>query len=321
MKLSEKIIKLRKERGLSQEEFGNEINVSRQAVSKWETEEARPDVDKIIEIVKKFKVSYEYLLNDEIETEEKAKFVLENGRKRKSRKFLKLVIGGLLLYGLISGYKFIALYRFYLMANSFSEENYSMSLHLTTINATFPSELSTNTTKVGNKRLQISYDFAHLDGPKDECIPNEVEFKDTEQKICYQLRYDDEKKVYIYHDRKEDMIKEEEIEELFHDQNDIKENTLGSIPSSFKEIIFASIDPRYYFVSLRNRQIRTKSFEYDLETKIQLNQDGLIESITQKFDDGETIKWHFDYDYVPEHFKEIEDPRESGRYLIVYDEE
>ena len=36
MKLSEKLIKLRKEKGLSQEEFGEAINVSRQAVSKWE---------------------------------------------------------------------------------------------------------------------------------------------------------------------------------------------------------------------------------------------------------------------------------------------
>ena len=67
MKLSEKIIKLRKEKGLSQEEFGDKINVSRQAVSKWENDETKPDIDKIQEIVKKFDVSFEYLLNDEIE--------------------------------------------------------------------------------------------------------------------------------------------------------------------------------------------------------------------------------------------------------------
>ena len=70
MKLSEKIIKLRKEQGLSQEEFGNEIHVSRQAVSKWENDESKPDTDKIQEIVRKFGVSYEYLLNDEVETKE-----------------------------------------------------------------------------------------------------------------------------------------------------------------------------------------------------------------------------------------------------------
>lgn len=67
MKLNEKLIKLRKENGLSQEEFGNEINVSRQAVSKWENQETKPDIDKIQEIGKRFNVSFDYLLNDEIE--------------------------------------------------------------------------------------------------------------------------------------------------------------------------------------------------------------------------------------------------------------
>lgn len=46
MKFGEKIIKLRKEKGLSQEEFGDKINVSRQAVSKWENGETKPDTDK-----------------------------------------------------------------------------------------------------------------------------------------------------------------------------------------------------------------------------------------------------------------------------------
>lgn len=67
MKLNEKLMKLRKERGLSQEEFGNEINVSRQAVSKWEAGTTKPDIEKIKEISNYFDVSFEYLLNDDIE--------------------------------------------------------------------------------------------------------------------------------------------------------------------------------------------------------------------------------------------------------------
>ena len=80
MKLNEKIMKLRKEKGLSQEELGNEINVSRQAVSKWEAEQTKPDIDKLKEIAKFFDVSFEYLLNDEIDNVDDTK----KDRKEKS---------------------------------------------------------------------------------------------------------------------------------------------------------------------------------------------------------------------------------------------
>ena len=65
MILSEKICELRKKAGLSQEEFGAEIGVSRQAVSKWETAQALPDLNKIVAISKYFNVPADILLNDE----------------------------------------------------------------------------------------------------------------------------------------------------------------------------------------------------------------------------------------------------------------
>ena len=43
MKLSDKIIKLRKINGWSQEELGEKLNVSRQAISRWESNTAQPD--------------------------------------------------------------------------------------------------------------------------------------------------------------------------------------------------------------------------------------------------------------------------------------
>lgn len=64
MTLGEKIIKLRQSKGLSQEEFGAEMGVSRQAVSKWETSQAVPDVDKIIQMSDFFGVTTDYLLKD-----------------------------------------------------------------------------------------------------------------------------------------------------------------------------------------------------------------------------------------------------------------
>lgn len=71
MKFSEKLIELRKQKGLSQEDLGNMIDVSRQTVSKWEAEQTIPEVDKVKELSKVFNVSIEYLLNDEFDKVEK----------------------------------------------------------------------------------------------------------------------------------------------------------------------------------------------------------------------------------------------------------
>ena len=128
MKLSEKLIKLRKEKGLSQEEFGNEINVSRQAVSKWENDETKPDIEKIQEIVKKFNVNYEYLLNDEVEKVETSTDTFNEKKIKVKRKTIfKILIIIFAIYLIFFIYKFMAFYKLYSLANSFSEENYFMA--------------------------------------------------------------------------------------------------------------------------------------------------------------------------------------------------
>ena len=50
MKFSENLIRLRKARGLSQEDIGNELNVARQTISKWENGETSPDLQKLTEL-------------------------------------------------------------------------------------------------------------------------------------------------------------------------------------------------------------------------------------------------------------------------------
>ncbi len=70
MILADKIIKLRKKNGMSQEELAERINVSRQAVSKWESAQTIPDLEKILRLGRIFGVTTDYLLKDEIEDEE-----------------------------------------------------------------------------------------------------------------------------------------------------------------------------------------------------------------------------------------------------------
>lgn len=66
MILADKIIALRKKNGLSQEELAEKMNVSRQAVSKWESAQSVPDLNKIIALSEIFGVTTDYLLKDEL---------------------------------------------------------------------------------------------------------------------------------------------------------------------------------------------------------------------------------------------------------------
>ena len=70
MILADKIIRLRKKNGWSQEELAEKMNVSRQAVSKWESAQTIPDLEKILQLSTLFGVTTDYLLKDEIEDEE-----------------------------------------------------------------------------------------------------------------------------------------------------------------------------------------------------------------------------------------------------------
>ncbi|MBQ5824228.1 MAG: helix-turn-helix domain-containing protein [Clostridia bacterium] len=67
MTIGDRILKLRKEAGLSQEAFAEQLGVSRQSVSKWESGVATPDTDKIIAMCDIFGVSTDYLLIGEPE--------------------------------------------------------------------------------------------------------------------------------------------------------------------------------------------------------------------------------------------------------------
>ena len=69
MRLSDKIVALRKTNGWSQEELAEKLNVSRQAISRWEGATAQPDATNILQLSKLFGVTTDYLLNDEYESD------------------------------------------------------------------------------------------------------------------------------------------------------------------------------------------------------------------------------------------------------------
>ena len=73
MILSEKIIMLRKKYGWSQEELAERLDISRQSVSKWETDSAIPDIEKLKLLAEIFEVSITELLGMECEEDTKRK--------------------------------------------------------------------------------------------------------------------------------------------------------------------------------------------------------------------------------------------------------
>ena len=69
MIFADKLIALRKKAGWSQEELAQQLNVSRQSVSKWEGAQSVPDMDKVVMMSRLFGVSTDFLLKDELEEE------------------------------------------------------------------------------------------------------------------------------------------------------------------------------------------------------------------------------------------------------------
>ena len=71
MNIGEQINNLRKKHGLSQDDFSNLFNVSRQTISNWENGKSYPDLEMIIKISDYFKISVDELLRNDVQSEEK----------------------------------------------------------------------------------------------------------------------------------------------------------------------------------------------------------------------------------------------------------
>ncbi len=90
MNIGDMILKLRKEKGLSQEEVAEKLNVTRQTVSKWETGESKPDFDKIIPLCDLFSITTEELLRGKKLEEIKEEKIPKKDIKKERAKVLSI---------------------------------------------------------------------------------------------------------------------------------------------------------------------------------------------------------------------------------------
>ena len=128
MEFNNKLYELRKQKGFSQEELANRLNVSRQTVSKWEVGDSTPDMEKLIAISDLFGISLDELVLDkapepapapqpaksELYTDIKEKVLTDENRK-KAKKGLKIgaiILGVFLAIDLISFIIYVALNGF-----------------------------------------------------------------------------------------------------------------------------------------------------------------------------------------------------------------
>lgn len=113
MKFNENLIKLRKEKGMTQEELAFKIGVSRQSVSKWETGDCEPDISKLKELGKIFNVSIDYLLSEDDEQIKEAEVKVVEKVIIKNNKLLPAIlvlVGGI---GLIASFVLVFLFPHY----------------------------------------------------------------------------------------------------------------------------------------------------------------------------------------------------------------
>ena len=104
MTLGEKLSKLRKEHNYTQEQLADILGVSRQSISKWESDIAYPETDKLIKLGKILECSMDYLLKEEVsgktyaaqegvseKIEQLGRKVMTDKNKSKAKRILKIV--------------------------------------------------------------------------------------------------------------------------------------------------------------------------------------------------------------------------------------
>ncbi len=127
MEFNNKLYQLRKQKGLSQEELANRLNVSRQTISKWEVGDSTPDMEKLVAISDLFEISLDELVLDkaperqaepsadsEMVSEVKKKvFTEENLDRAKSGvKIALIILGVFVVFDVVSMIIYFTLFGF-----------------------------------------------------------------------------------------------------------------------------------------------------------------------------------------------------------------
>lgn len=218
MKFEEKLMKLRKEHALSQEELAEKLDVTRQTISKWELGQSKPDMEKLMKISTVFNISIECLTDDTKEINKNIKG--GNTMDKPIIKILIIVLGVIVLaYFIIQAFFGAAIFK--LFENTFGKI-------FGTAFGTDEDVLNTFTTMF-NQALDVYENSQEtINNTVSEDFSNEVdEFYNS---VSKEEEHIDEKFNTVYEQ------KSEEFNQLQSDFEKNQEQALNQIQSTFDQI-------------------------------------------------------------------------------------
>ena len=109
MNLGQRLIALRKEKGLSQEEAADILGVTRQTISKWETDGSTPDFDKIIPLCELYEITTDELLTGKKENQKERAEEKEDESETKKQKRTICLITAILLYFISASWMIVSI--------------------------------------------------------------------------------------------------------------------------------------------------------------------------------------------------------------------
>jgi len=336
MNFSEKLFEIRKQKGMSQEELADRLNVSRQTISKWETGLTTPEMEKLIEMSKLFEITIDELVgndnnvkdekeksNDESITEkldeEVESKIADTKKPKKHHVVFKVIKVILIIYLVLSIYKFIAVSIISSIGNSFSEENYMITHNLKANYGADDGSLETyfEFIKKGNIFIERAYNYAESDEPYY------IVYTDIDKKTSFRLNYDKEMQKYVVSDENKHLSTIELNEKYESIVNyDLFKSLSGTIPEELGYRLMISFNP-FSLVSLIGKKVVFIA-PFDLTTVSEYNKDGLLyRVINKKWGSGEFFEVTNSYDYVQDHIENmnIENPLEKYKDKIVYFED
>lgn len=123
MNIGQNIVKLRREKTMTQEDLAEELDVSRQAISKWEVGASKPDIDNLVKLSKLFAIPIDEIVNNEVIKTEALSISVKNDDKRYEiliwiRRFMILL---LVFFLMNTVYRFIMLFRITSVEGKYTE--------------------------------------------------------------------------------------------------------------------------------------------------------------------------------------------------------
>lgn len=316
MNFNEKLLELRKKEGFSQEELAEKANVSRQSVSKWESGQSTPEMDKLILLSNIFNISIDELVGKESINNLKIENDV-NAKPKRKYKVLKVIAIILIIYLLVVIIKFILLTKQAMIANSFSETNFSIMESIIIYDDAFtennPSYVNVNITQIENKYIETQYNTKDFMGN-----PSNITYVELDKKTAYEMIYDKDLNKYVLDDALKEYTEKEKTEYLLNHEGSNPIKNLSSMNKDIRIRLLNSINPLLFVNPFTNTVLLISPFNVIM--KYEYNNDYLISRIVTKvWGTNRGSEWIYSYDYVPGHFenREITNPIESGEYEIV----